>query len=104
MGNYEEGIYKSVASGAPLFSSKAKFHSGTGWPSFSKPLASAPIEEVEDLSGGMHRTEVKCTKDHVHLGHVFTDGPKKTGGLRYCMNSASLKFIPKEYLSEDELE
>ena len=91
----EEGIYVSIASGEPLFSSKDKIDSGTGWPSFSKPLDEAPIKETEDRLFGMVRPEVSCSIDTVHLGHVFGDGPTEDGGLRYCINSASLKFIPK---------
>ena len=92
--NKRKGVYASIASGAYLFSSKDKFDSGTGWPSFTKPLAGAPIEEIVDKSHGMVRTEVRCSKDGVHLGHVFRDGPDvRTGGRRYCINSASLKFI-----------
>lgn len=100
--NHAEGIYVSVASGVPLFSSKDKYDSGTGWPSFSKPLDSAPIVEIVDRSRGMERMEVRVVKDHVHLGHVFKDGPKATGGKRYCMNSTAMKFIPVDKLTADE--
>ena len=99
-----EGIYKSVASGDVLFSSKDKFDSGTGWPSFTKPLSGANIKETTDSSFGMVRTEVSCSTDHVHLGHVFNDGPRDKGGLRYCINSASLTFVPKNELSAEEKE
>ena len=91
----EEGIYLSIASEEPLFSSKDKFDSGTGWPSFSRPLEGAPVKETVDRGFGMVRTEVSCETDQVHLGHVFEDGPTEEGGLRYCINSASLKFLPK---------
>lgn len=97
-----EGIYKSIASGVPLFSSKDKFDSGTGWPSFTKPIEGAPVKETTDGSHGMRRTEVSCSKDTVHLGHKFDDGPSDKGGCRYCINSASLLFVPKEELSAED--
>ena len=100
--NKADGIYVSVASGVPLFSSKDKYDSGTGWPSFTKPLESAPIVEIVDKSRGMSRMEVRVVKDHVHLGHVFKDGPKSKGGKRYCMNSTSMKFIPKDKLTASQ--
>lgn len=96
-----EGIYIDLVSGEPLFSSKDKFDSGTGWPSFTKPLEEDNILEKEDNSLGMKRTEVKSKKANSHLGHVFPDGPKNKGGQRYCINSASLKFIPKENLEKE---
>ena len=102
--NKEEGIYKSVASGEALFSSKDKYDSGSGWPAFTKPLEGAPIKETKDTSHGMTRTEVSCAADFVHLGHVFDDGPKNAGGLRYCINSASLRFVPKSELTDQEKE
>ena len=87
----------------PLFGSKDKFDSGTGWPSFSKALDGAPVKETTDMTFGMVRTEVSCETDTIHLGHVFNDGPESDGGLRYCINSASLKFVPKSQLSEEQI-
>jgi len=89
------GIYVDVVSGEPLFASSAKFESGCGWPSFTKPIA-ANVREIRDTSHGMIRTEVRSTHGDSHLGHVFDDGPRDQGGLRYCINSASLRFIPRE--------
>lgn len=97
---YEDGIYVDIVSGEVLFSSKDKFDAGCGWPSFTKPLEDN-IDEYEDRSHGMVRTEVKSKDGNSHLGHVFTDGPRDKGGLRYCINGASLKFIPKEKLEEE---
>ena len=94
--NHEKGIYVSIADGNPLFSSEDKFILGTGWPSFTKPIKGAEILELEDNSYGMQRTEVLSKTDEVHLGQVFSDGPWKKGGKQYCINSASLKFIPYE--------
>lgn len=93
--NHAEGIYVDVISGEPLFSSTDKFDSGTGWPSFSKPLEKKAVEEKRDFSHGMERVEVRSNKADSHLGHVFPDGPGPSG-QRYCINSASLKFVPLE--------
>ncbi len=93
---FREGIYVDVTSGEPLFASTDKFDSGCGWPSFSKPINDEIIVEKEDNSLFRRRTEVRSKFADAHLGHVFTDGPKEMGGLRYCINSASLRFIPKE--------
>ena len=98
--HFEEGIYVDIVTGKPLFSSKDKFNSGCGWPAFSRPINNGIIKEKVDKSHGMIRTEVRSKLGDSHLGHVFCDGPEDLGGLRYCINSASLKFIPKEELKE----
>jgi peptide methionine sulfoxide reductase msrA/msrB len=98
---FREGIYVDITTGEPLFISTDKFESGCGWPSFSKPIDSNIITEIKDKSHGMLRTEVRSKTGDAHLGHVFEDGPVETGGLRYCINSASLRFIPKEEMEKE---
>ena len=93
--NKEPGIYVDIVSGEPLFASSDKYESGCGWPSFTKPIEAAHINELRDTTHGMIRTEVRSTHGDSHLGHVFPDGPQDRGGLRYCINSASLRFVPK---------
>ena len=99
--NYEEGIYVDIVSGEPLFSSKDKFNAGCGWPSFTNPLEEEHVIEKNDTSHGMRRTEVRSKYADSHLGHVFPDGPKDKGGLRYCINGASLRFIKKEDMERE---
>ncbi|MBS5884911.1 MAG: peptide-methionine (R)-S-oxide reductase MsrB [Clostridium sp.] len=98
--HFEEGIYVDIVSLEPLFISTDKFNSGCGWPAFSKPIDRKLIEEKVDKSHGMVRTEVRSKNSDSHLGHVFCDGPEDLGGLRYCINSASLKFIPRKEMKE----
>ena len=98
---FEEGIYVDVVSGEPLFSSKDKFDAGCGWPSFSKPIQNTTLTEKEDQKLNRVRTEVRSQKADSHLGHVFPDGPEELGGLRYCINSAALRFIPKADLEKE---
>lgn len=100
-GEFREGIYVDITTGEPLFVSTDKFESGCGWPSFSKPIEASLIEEVKDKSHGMIRTEVRSKTGDAHLGHVFDDGPDELGGLRYCINSASLRFIPKAEMEKE---
>ena len=95
----EEGIYVDIVSGKSLFSSRDKFDSGCGWPSFTKPIEEGEVKELRDLSHGMNRIEVRSEGADSHLGHVFNDGPKPTG-LRFCINSAALEFIPREEMDE----
>ena len=93
--NKEPGIYVDIVSGEPLFASSDKFESGCGWPSFTKPIEPANVAELRDMTHGMVRTEVRSRHGDSHLGHVFEDGPLDRGGLRYCINSASLRFVPR---------
>ena len=94
--NKAPGIYVDIVSGEPLFASSDKFESGCGWPSFTKPIAAANVNELRDSAHGMVRTEVRSTFGDSHLGHVFDDGPEDRGGLRYCINSAALRFVPRD--------
>jgi peptide-methionine (R)-S-oxide reductase len=98
LNNHEDGIYVDIVSGEPLFSSTDKFDSGSGWPSFTKPIDSANVIKHDDNSYGMRRTEVRSSNGDSHLGHLFDDGPVDDGGLRYCINSAALRFIPLDEL------
>lgn len=98
---FAPGLYVDVVSGEPLFSSADKFDSGCGWPAFARPVEPAHLAELRDATHGMIRTEVRSAHGDSHLGHVFPDGPRALGGLRYCINSASLRFIPKERMAEE---
>lgn len=97
----EAGIYVDVVSGEPLFASSDKFESGCGWPSFTKPIVPANVNEIRDTSHGMTRVEVRSNFGDSHLGHVFTDGPASRGGLRYCINSASLRFVARANMKDE---
>ena len=99
--NHAPGIYVDIVSGEPLFASSAKFDSGCGWPSFTKPIEPEHVNELRDDSHGMTRTEVRSAHGDSHLGHVFPDGPRETGGLRYCINSASLRFIHRDEMAAE---
>ena len=99
--NERAGIYVDIVSGEPLFASSAKYESGCGWPSFTRPIEPANVSELRDTSHGMIRTEVRSTHGDSHLGHVFPDGPRDRGGLRYCINSAALRFVPLEKLADE---
>jgi peptide-methionine (R)-S-oxide reductase len=99
--NDEPGIYVDIVSGEPLFASADKFESHCGWPSFTKPIEPINVNELRDDTLGMMRTEVRSTHGDSHLGHVFPDGPKDRGGLRYCINSASLRFVPREEMEAE---
>jgi methionine-R-sulfoxide reductase len=99
--NHRAGIYVDIVSGEPLFTSLDKFDSGSGWPSFTKPVENGHVKEKSDRALGMERTEVRSSKSDSHLGHVFDDGPSDKGGMRYCINSAALRFIPVEKLKEE---
>ncbi len=96
LGNKAPGIYVDIVSGEPLFASSDKYESGCGWPSFIKPIEPANVNELTDVSHGMMRTEVRSKHGDSHLGHVFEDGPRDRGGLRYCINSASLRFVHRD--------
>ncbi len=97
----EAGIYVDIVSGEPLFASSDKFESGCGWPSFTKPIVPTNVNEIRDTSHGMTRVEVRSNFGDSHLGHVFTDGPSNRGGLRYCINSASLRFVARENMKAE---
>ena len=98
---YEDGIFVDVVSGKPLFSSNDKYDAGCGWPSFTKPIEEKEVIEKMDVKFGMQRTEVRSSDANSHLGHVFPDGPQDKGGLRYCINSAALRFVPVDKLEEE---
>lgn len=98
---FREGIYVDVVTGKPLFVSTDKFEAGCGWPAFSRPISPELVSEHKDITHGMIRTEVRSAEGDSHLGHVFEDGPMDKGGLRYCINSASLRFVPKEDMERE---
>jgi peptide-methionine (R)-S-oxide reductase len=104
LGNREPGIYVDIVSGEPLFASSDKFDSGSGWPSFTKPINPANIRELPDDTHGLTGTEVRSLRGDSHLGHVFNDGPRDAGGLRYCINSASLRFIHRDDMAAEGYE
>ncbi len=99
--NFEDGIYVDLVDGKPLFSSLDKFDSMCGWPSFSRPIEKDAVQENQDNSYGMQRIEIKSSNTHSHLGHVFTDGPKELGGIRYCINGGALRFVPISKMEEE---
>ena len=99
--NHAAGIYVDIVSGEPLFAASDKFESGCGWPSFTKPIVAANVAELRDASLGMVRIEVRSQHGDSHLGHVFPDGPRDRGGLRYCINSASLRFVPRDRMAAE---
>jgi peptide-methionine (R)-S-oxide reductase len=101
LSNKQPGIYVDIVSGEPLFASSDKYESGCGWPSFTKPIEPANINELRDMTHGMLRTEVRSAHGDSHLGHVFPDGPRDRGGLRYCINSASLRFVPRDKMEAE---
>jgi peptide-methionine (R)-S-oxide reductase len=101
LANHEPGIYVDIVSGEPLFASADKFESGCGWPSFTKPIEPANVKELDDSSLGMLRTEVRSANGDSHLGHVVPDGPRDRGGLRYCINSASLRFVHRDDMEQE---
>ena len=101
LNNKEPGIYVDIVSGEPLFASSDKYESGCGWPSFTKPIEPTNVAELRDASHGMVRIEVRSKHGDSHLGHVFDDGPRDRGGLRYCINSASLRFVPRERMEAE---
>ncbi len=98
---FEKGIYVDIVDGTPLFSSDNKYNSGCGWPAFTRPILEEQIVEKRDLTHGLVRREVRSNQADSHLGHVFTDGPVEEGGLRYCINSAALRFIPYDKMEEE---